>query len=389
MSHRQSEWDPNLHDEVDDRMAQLAEMRATCPVAYTGARGGQWTVARYKDLMAVASDPATFSNGKAPRFGRRLPPLEVDPPEHMTFRRTLQRFWLPSRIKALEPRVQASAASLLDPLIERGGGDLARDYAYPLPVFALCALLGISDENWGDIKRWAEESLGAESDDPDERNAARAAHDHLMAHAHQIVADRRLNPRNPEEDVATALLDLEVEGVTIDDDLVAGVLRLLISAGHNSTTNALGNILLYLAGNPDAQELLRQEPERIPQAMEELLRYATPVQDMPRYATRDVELAGRTISAGDRLGLLWGSGNRDEEIFEEPDRCILDRRPNRHLAFGYGIHTCLGAPMARMELRVAVHELLSRTRSFSVDGEVKRKGYHHMGVSHLPLRFEF
>lgn len=361
-------------------------MRRQCPVARTDIKGGMWTVLGYQELVDVASDPASFSNGGAPRWGRRLPPLEIDPPEHTPFRRILQRFWLPSRIRAMEPSVRASAVELLSPLLVNGGGDFAKGYAYPLPVMALCELLGVESTYWDDIKVWSEESLGAESHDERERASARKAHDHLMAHAHAIVADRIVRPRDPEIDIASALLAAEVESRKLDQELIAGVLRILISAGHNSTTNALGNVVLYLAENRDAQDLLRREPDRIPGAMEELLRWASPVQELPRYATKDVEVGGRQIKAGDRLGMLWGAGNRDETVFTEPDRCILDRKPNRHLAFGHGIHTCLGAPMARMELRVAVEELLARTTSFEIAGEVQRKPYHHMGVSRLPIR---
>jgi cytochrome P450 len=389
MTKPESEWDPTAYEDVADRMAQMADIRRRCPVAYTEARGGQWTVSRYKDLVAVASDPATFSNGKAPRFGRRLPPLEVDPPEHSIFRRALQSFWLPSRMRKLEPSIQAATDSLLHPLLERGEGDLARGLAYPLPVMALCAQLDISFEHWEQVKTWAEESLGAESPDAEERALAKVAHDHLMSLASRIVSERRLNPRDPEDDITSAMLALEIDGEPIDDDLVAGVLRLLISAGHNSTTNALGNTFLYLATNQDAQDALRAAPEKIPVAVEELLRWESPVQEMPRWATADAEIHGRSIREGDRLGMLWAAGNRDEEIFPEPDACILDRKPNRHLAFGYGIHTCIGAPMARMELKIAVRELLSRTRRFEVAGEVVRKPYHHMGVSHLPTAFTF
>lgn len=385
MAERRSEWDPTLHIDPDARMAQMAELRGKCPVAFTGARGGQWTVSRYADLVSVAQDTATFSNGKAPRFGRRLPPLEVDPPEHHVWRQALQRFWMPSRMKRLEPYIQTSATQLIDPIMARGGGDLARELAYPLPVLALCAQLDISLEHWEHVKTWAEESLGAESGDAHEREVALAAHHKLVDLATDIVRERRASPRDPDADITSALLDLQIDGAPVGDDLVAGVLRLLISAGHNSTTNAMGNLLLYLATHPDEQDDLRAHPEKLAAAIEELLRYESPVQEMPRFVTRDTVLQGRDIAEGDRIGMLWASGNRDESVFPDADRCILDRKPNRHLAFGVGPHMCLGAPMARMELRIAATELLTRTRRITVSGDVVRKPYHHMGVAHLPV----
>lgn len=381
-------WDPSEFTDIDARMSQLAHVRAQCPVGFTHARSPHWTVARYKELQRVALDAKTFSNGGAPRFGRPLPPLEVDPPVHTLYRTALQKFFLPSRVRALEPVVLASTQQLLDPIVSRGSGDLVREFANPLPVYALCAILGLDHARWEDLKRLGELQLGIESPDPAEQIAAQEAHGELMAIATEVIADRRRHPREPGEDIVATFLAMESEGEPLGDAFIAGMIRLFISAGHNSTTNALGNMLLYLARNHEAQAKLRSDPALIPQAIEELLRFESPVQEMFRWATEDVELGGQTIKAGDRVGLLWGSGNRDEEIFPDADRCILDRRPNRHLAFGYGIHTCLGAPVARMELRLALSEILAQTSSFRLDGEVRRKPFHHMGVYRLPVRLE-
>jgi cytochrome P450 len=385
MSKLEIRWNPAEHSAIDKRMAQLADRREKCPIGYTDVRAPHWTVLRYKDLQQVAGDAATFGNGGAPRFGRPLPPLEVDPPTHGLYRTALQKFFLPSRVRALEPVVLDCTQQLLAPILERGSGDLVREFANPLPVYALCAILGLDASRWEDLKRLGEQQLGAESQDPQEQAAAQQAHAELMALADEVIVDRRKNPREPGEDVVATFLAMEVDGLPLDDAMVAGMIRLFISAGHNSTTNALGNALLYLAQNPDAQASLRSEPSRIPIAVEELLRFESPVQEMFRWATCDVTLGGQTIKAGDRVGLMWGSGNRDEEIFPDADRCQLDRRPNRHLAFGYGIHTCLGAPVARMELRVALTELLAQTSSIQIAGEVLRKPFHHMGVYQLPV----
>lgn len=388
MTDRPSEWNPAEFVDPGQRIAQLADVRARCPIAWTDLRGGMWTISKYRDLMAVASDPATFSNGGAPRFGRRLPPLEVDPPEHGTFRKILQRFWLPSRIRAMEPNFTVAVTKALDPIVARGHADFALELARPLPVAALCSLLGIAQQHWDEIKVLAELQLEAESPDEVVRAAARDAHEKLVAHASAIVADRHRQLRDTEADIASAFIVASQSDPTIDDELIASVLRILISAGHNSTTNGMGNLLLHLARNPDAQDALRADPTRIPLAIEELLRFEAPVQEMPRYCTRNVELGGRQIEAGERIAMLWGSGNRDAEIFDNPDVCLLDRKPNRHLTFGYGIHSCLGAPMARMELRVVAEQVLARTSRFVVDGAVVRKPYHHMGVASLPVRIE-
>jgi cytochrome P450 family 130 len=381
-------WNPAEHTDVDARMAQMADMRARCPVGFTNARAPHWTVSRYKDLQQVALDADTYSNAGAPRFGRPLPPLEVDPPVHGLYRAALQKFFLPSRVRALEPVVLGCARQLLAPILSRGGGDLVREFANPLPVYALCAILGLDPSRWEDLKRLGELQLGIESPDPEEQATAQDAHTQLMTLAEEVIAERRRHPREPGEDVVATFLAMEVDGKPLDDGLIAGMIRLFISAGHNSTTNALGNMLLYLARNSDAQSALRADPSGIPVAVEELLRFESPVQEMFRWATCDSELGGQAIGAGDRVGLLWGSGNRDEAIFPEADRCLLDRRPNRHLAFGYGIHTCLGAPVARMELRVALSEILQQSSNFALAGEVLRKPFHHMGVYRLPISIE-
>ncbi len=222
----------------------------------------------------------------------------------------------------------------------------------------------------------------------EERRAAFRAHETIMERARAIVADRQANPRDPAKDITAALLALEFKGEPISPERVAATLRLLLSAGHSSTTSALGNTLLYLATHLAVQERLRADGDGIPMAIEELLRCEAPVQAMPRYAAKDTQLGERQIGAGDRVSLHWGSANRDERIFPDPDRYILDRRPNRHLTFGNGIHRCIGAPLARLEIRKAVEKLLKRTRRFEVSGDVERTRFQQIGVAALPVRLK-
>jgi cytochrome P450 len=326
-------------------------------------------------------------NGGAPRHGRALPPLEVDPPEHREYRRLLTPFFTRPRMQQLEPQVRRFACKLLEPIGLREHADLAREYSYPLPVLSLCALLGFGAERWQEIKRVSEDSLLVESADAAERARARASHEALLALARELVVDRRAQPRATEADLPSAILAANIEGKPIDDETAAGMLRLLISAGHNSTTSGLGNAILYLASHLSDQRALRADPAAIPKAIEELLRFDTPVQAMPRHATQTTTLNGRTIEAGERVDMFWASANRDATVFDEPDMCVLDRHPNRHVAFGHGIHLCLGAPMARLELRVALEELLAHSESFEIDGEVQRTAFHRAGVTSLPVRW--
>jgi cytochrome P450 len=385
---RSADWDPGELTSVDERMEQLKDMRSKCPVAYTARGGGYWTLLKHADLMAAALDTETFGNGGSPRHGIRLPPLEVDPPDHRPFRVLLNPFFMPKRVQALEPRVRAIAAQLVDPLVAKGGGDLAKEFSYPLPVLTVCALLDLSEDLWPEIKRLSEESLAVESHNPEEQKLARDAHRQLMSYARAVIEDRKRNPRDPTADIAAAIVGARIDEKPIDDETGAGIVRLLISAGHNSTTSGLGNALLYLALHPGQQQLLRDNPAQLPAAIEELLRYETPVQSMPRYLKKETVVGGRTLHAGERVDLMFGSANRDERVFDRAEQCIFDRKPNRHVAFGYGIHSCLGAPIARMEIRVGIEQLLQRTRAVTVAGLVTRPPYHRLGVDSLPVKFE-
>jgi cytochrome P450 len=181
------------------------------------------------------------------------------------------------------------------------------------------------------------------------------------------------------------LLVARADGEPLDEALIAGVVRLLIAAGHDSTTSAVGIALHYLARHRDDQQRLRENPALIPPAVEEILRLETPVLTMPRVVAHDTVIRDRELKQGDRVMLYWASGNRDSDAFDSPDEPHLDRKPNQHLAFGYGIHKCIGAPLARLELRVALEEWLRRTHAFGLAGEVTVEPWHRFGPRHLPL----
>ncbi|MGZ8345662.1 MAG: cytochrome P450 [Allosphingosinicella sp.] len=386
MADREPDWNPAMPMSVGERLRQMEATRATCPVAWASRHGGQWDVLRYDDIVAVTSRPEAFSNCLRTRYAAALPPLEYDPPEHRDFRRLLAVFFTPKRLALLEPRIRAAARGLLAPILAQGRGDFAKGYSYPLPVIGLCALLDIDEAHVADIKAWSEHTLLMDSDDAGHREIAIASHERIITFAHTLIEDRRRRPRAPEEDVTAAIMAARVNGAPLDDDTIARTLRLLISAGHNSTTSGIGNSLLHLARQAEDQAILRRSPELIPAAVDEFLRLDTPVQEMPRFATEDAVVGGREIAAGERLGMFWAAGNRDPAAFPDPDRFSLERRPNRHLAFGNGIHTCIGAPMARLEMKVAIEELFACTSRFELDGEPERASFHRMGVTALPLR---
>lgn len=372
---------------AEDPTAFYASLRETCPVSWVSERTRYWALTRHEDIVQAAMQPEVFASGLAPRLHVRSVPLESDPPEHAQIRRVLQAYFLPARMATFEATSRAIVRELLEPLLAEGGGDLARGLTQPLTTQVLLTVINQPREDWVDIKHWAEDAYLDRSSDPADHALFKAADDNLYAYCRAMVADRRRAPGDPASDITSALLTLEIEGQDTDE-LAVGVLRLLVSAGHDSTTTALSTCLHHLAINPDDQAFLRADLSRIPTGVEEILRFNTPVISMPRVLTQDIDLHGREMKAGERVRLVFGSGNRDPRAFENAERCILDRKPNRHMVFGHGIHLCIGAPLARQEIRLALEELLGRTTSFQLAGEVVREFWHPYGMRCLPLWFD-
>jgi cytochrome P450 len=385
---RKSDWDPWSPEAEADQWAMQAKMRRTCPFPYSDRQKGFWSITRYADIVTAAMDTASFKNGLQPRFALPSPPLESDPPEHQWYRKLLSPFFSAPRMKAIEGLMRKFAVGLLEPLTARGEGDLVRDFAFILPVRALCYLLNIPDEDWLQIKEWSEDAYSVFKDFPETRQRYESGNRGLYDYARKLLELRRREPLNVDEDPVTALSKAELNGKPLDDDTIVGTIRLLLSAGHESTSSSIGNCILYLAQNHEAQNRLRAEPSMIPRAVEEILRYDTPVMAMPRVVAKPVEVSGHAFQPGDYVYLVWSSGNRDETKFENPDQCIFERKPNPHLVFGYGIHACIGAPLARVELQVALEELLSRTRKFYISGPVTRTIFHRHAALSLPISFE-
>jgi len=379
-----ADWDPLAPPALDDPVAAMAELRERCPVAWTERAGGFWAVTRYDDIRAATRDSETFLNGGGPQWGKARPPLEVDRPVHTHFRRLLQPYFHKRRIAELEPHVRAFVVELLQPLLDAGGGDLAPALTYPLPARVLAEFLHLPEGSWEFLKAWSEELYENEEGRGGDAARVQEMSERFYAYAADLVAQRKADPLAPGNDVVSGLL--AADGVTEDD--VVQVLRLLLTAGHNSTTSALGICVLAVARSADVQRRLRDDPSLIPSAVDEFMRLETPVMAMPRWASRDTELCGREIAAGDQLFLVWQSGNRDRDFWgETADECVLDRHPNPHLVFGHGLHRCIGDVVALLELKVTLEELLARTRWVELAGEPVRTTWVRFGVGALPLRF--
>ena len=343
---------------------------------------GFWAVLGYDLVHEVVADTATFSN-VIPLYPTRRPPLESDPPEHTAYRRVLAAHFSSRRTATMEPAIREFTREMLQPLLIAGEADFAREFADPLPTRVLCYLLGIPDADWPLINDMAARlhRVGAERRDNPGQRAELGAE--LREYADRLInARRRAAPR---DDVIGALLAARIDDAPLPDATITGMVMMLISAGHNTTTSLLGNAVLHLARNPVEQQRLRSTPDAIPAAIEELLRLEAPQQAMPRVATRDIQLAGCPVRAGDHVWPVFGAANLDPSAFDQPEDYCPDRRPNRHLAFGKGLHRCIGAPLAQLQGRVVLEELLAATRAVSLAGPITRFAWPRMGVRVLPV----
>jgi cytochrome P450 len=347
---------------------------------------------RHEDVIAASLDTETFISGAkatipdstGPNHPPR-PPLEVDRPEHTHYRRLLAPYFSPERTRQLEPRIREVAAELIDDAIAERECDLVPTVAVPMPALVLCALLGLPLEDWSFLKRWTTEVIEAGRAGEPERHAR--ANDAMYGYVHSVVEGRRAAKLDPRLDIITGLLELDVGGRQLDDDEVTGVVRLLLQAGHNTTTNGLGSAFRHLGAEPQQQARLREDPGLIPMAVDEILRAFSPVQMLARTVTRKVQVCGRTLRPGEKVCLFWASANRDPQVFDDPEEVDLTRAPNRHMAFGYGIHRCLGAHLARTEMCVAVEEILARTMQFELVGPAPEIGWPHIGPRAVPVWF--
>ncbi|GAB2927161.1 cytochrome P450 [Nonomuraea fastidiosa] len=388
---RASDWDPTAPETFDSSHAVYAGLRRRCPVPWSDAFGGFWAATRYEDVLRVARDSLTFSTATqnvvphVPRTQRR-PPLHFDPPEHGVYRAPMDRVLRRAVVRRLEPAFARAARELLEPLLARGRGDYSQEFALPYAAQCFAIFLGLPVEQVLEIRRiGVEYSFAIQEMD---RARVAAASEELYAIARTIVAERAADPRDPDEDLVSSLLEASRDPERpIPHDMVVATVRQTVVAGIGAPHAVLGSAAVHLSRDPALQDRLRADPGLLPAAIEELLRLYAPYRVFARTATRDVELGGRTIRAGEPIAMIFPSANRDEAVFDDADRLDLERRPNRHLAFGRGPHRCPGAAMARLELAAALGELLSCTSLVAADGEVEMFNWLEFGPKSAPLRF--
>jgi cytochrome P450 len=382
-----SDFDPLDEEFARDPHAVWARLRAECPVA-RGARWDFWALTRYDDIVAASSRPGDFTSSqgivvpKNPVSGRRAP-LHFDPPEQTRYRRPLNAVFSEERVAELKPAMRELAAELVGRFVADGGGEFVSEVSSPLAGLVFTDILQLPREYATELNASGEHFEHAQAHFDVE--TAERENLWLYAECRKIVADRKESPLDPGEDLVSALLAVRVDGEPLEDEFVAGSLRQLLIAAHVAPTALLASAVDHLARERELQDRLRAEPELIPAALEELLRLYAPNQGFARTATRDVEVRGRTIHAGEMAALVLPSANRDPAVFDDPEEFVLDRSPNPHLAFGHGPHKCAGVAVARAELIIALEELLACTASFERAGEPEMLGWPVYGPETLPL----
>jgi cytochrome P450 len=306
--------------------------------------------------------------------------MHFDPPEHTRYRRALNPAFRAEHVLPLEARIRTIARELAGPLGTAGTDDFVRLFASPFATRVLLHFLHLEGEQAERLQQLAEDFEVAQK--AEDTATAQRTSEELYAVAREAVATRRAAPLDPEADVISGLLSA---GVDMDEEFVTGTVRQLLIAGHVPVVLMLASIANHLATDRPLQALLRAEPARTPEAIEEFLRLYAPNAGFSRTATDDIELAGRTVTAGERVALVYPAANRDPEVFDRPDEFVLDRSPNRHLAFGHGVHKCVGSVLARLELRVAIEELLAAVE-IAPAGAPAWSHWPEYGPHSLPLR---
>lgn len=367
--------------------AAFQELREKCPVAHSSKFDGFWVLSRYEDLVATAREPQTFCSGQGvtiPNFGSPVPmfPIESDPPAHTAFRRLLQREFTRTRMAALEEPIRQLTNQLIDKFADRGAADLAVELASPLPSIVIAELFGFPSTEWEKFRNYTETMLETAKAGDLEANIGAALE--FCTYLAESLDDRR---REPREDMLTRVVQAEVEGRLLTEDEALGMTLLTIVAGHETTVGGIGFLLMHIARNPELKRRLIAEPALIPKAVEETLRMETPIQGIARTVTEDVSVRGQQLREGEKVWLLWAAGNRDPERFENPDTFDLDRTDNRHLGFGDGVHRCVGAPLAQVEMRVVLEEVLRRLPDLRIVDEdaVTFGGGQNRLVTALPV----
>ena len=357
-------WDLRHEDFNDEKFLYdvYAVMRRNAPFAHTdnpfltATPGGAWVSVRYDECYRILQDWQHFSSNPTPEGAERLSGdlvITMDPPRQQSFRKVLNPYFSPARMKALRPQIRAETDRLIDAFVEAGSGDLAQvAWRQPGIVF-FKYLLGMPTDDVPLCVELTDTALNGESEET--RMGAWGA---LYAHLFEAISARTSQP--PLDDMIDVLLNAEIDGEQLPFEMVVANAMLLVQAGLETTASAMSFGFHHLATHPKDRDRLIDEPEILPRAVEEFIRFAGSIHGIPRTVVGEVEMSGHTFCPGESVLVNYASANRDPEQFSEPDRCVLDRQSNRHLGFGVGVHRCLGSNLARLEFSVGLEQVLSR-----------------------------
>ncbi|MEU6140051.1 cytochrome P450 [Streptomyces sp. NPDC047081] len=379
-------WDPAF---LADPYPAYDELRAKGRVHYFEPTN-QWLVPRHADVSALLRERRlgrTYQHRFSHEdFGRTAPPaehepfhtlndhgmLDLEPPDHTRIRRLVSKAFTPRTVEQLKPYVQNLARELAGRLVDAGGGDLLTDVAEPLPVAVIAEMLGIPESDRAPLRPWSADICGMYELNPPEDVAARAvrASVEFSDYLRELIAERR---KNPGDDLISGLIAAHDEGDRLTEQEMISTCVLLLNAGHEATVNATVNGWYALFRNPEQLAALRADHALVPRAVEELMRYDTPLQLFERWVLDDIEIDGTTIPRGAEIAMLFGSANHDPAAFSTPERLDLTRPDNPHISFSAGIHYCIGAPLARIELTASMTALLETAPTLALTEEPKRK----------------
>jgi cytochrome P450 len=381
--------DPTSPDYLRDPYPTYEELRDRCPVAHSEQFGGFWMLSRYGDVREVARDPQSYTSAQGvtlPPAGNPMPflPIELDPPEHGKYRRALQTWFSVRAVEKLESQIREIVAHLIDAVVPQGRADFTETLAGPVPPIVIALLFGLPQDDWPRFRELAESMIAAAEVEDLERGAVSSMQ--LLSYLNTEIEARRAQPT---DDMLTRMLGIEIDGAPIPSEAVLSLAFFLLMAGHETTTGGISMMLMHVARNPDVKQRLIEQPALIERAVEEVLRLEPPIQSLARTASRDVCLHGVDIAEGEKVVLSWGSANRDPSIFDDADKFVLDRERNPHVAFGDGIHRCLGANLARLEMRIVLEEVLKRIPGYRIgdEAQVRVGGYLARHVKCLPVEW--
>ena len=386
------DFDPLAPEDFDSPHADYARLRRECPVAHSNAWGGFWALMKHADVIRAATDSDTYITSKqnvVPKvaFTGRRPPLHLDPPEHTPYRRAFSPLLAPQRVARFEPEIRSISRELLGRMVAQGGGDICEEFSSRMPIRVFNAWMNLLPEQSAQLAEVGRRyNVAVQSND---EAATKETSLKLYEMARAVIAERKARPLPVDQDAASSLLAARVDGQPLPEEMIVGTIRQVLVVGIIAPTVMIGSIAVHLSRDQELQQHLREHPELAEAATEEFLRLYTPYRGFARTAVSDVTLNGRTIPAGEPIALVYASANRDEDVFEDASSFRLDR-PNmkESVAFGRGPHMCPGAPMARLQMRVALEELLAHTpRGFSLAGDIVPTRFPEIGALRVPLKF--